>query len=157
MAEQDPEKDGGLDSKADNNASHDITILEQKELGRRGSGGRASTHSSTTSCSHDDDNGHNSEGNEQPSLSRTSSAERRLVKVPRLQRRGLMGTLTILAEVEDPTAYSRRTKWFITFIVALAGAAAPMGSAIFFRRSATNSVVLTHLTTLSISCIAPGH
>lgn len=54
------------------------------------------------------------------------------VKVPRSQRRGLFGRFTIVAEVEEPKHYSRRTKWYITFVVALAAVAAPMGSAIIF-------------------------
>ena len=56
------------------------------------------------------------------------------VKVPRSQRRGLFGKFTILAEVEEPKHYPRRTKWFITFVVAMAAMAAPLGSAIFFRK-----------------------
>lgn len=55
------------------------------------------------------------------------------VKVPRSQRRGLFGRFTILAEVEEPKHYSRRTKWFITFVIALAAVAAPLGSTIIFR------------------------
>jgi hypothetical protein len=56
------------------------------------------------------------------------------VKVPRLKRRGLFGQMTLVAEVEDPKTYPRKMKWFITFIVAVAGATAPMGSSIFFRK-----------------------
>lgn len=54
------------------------------------------------------------------------------VKVPRSQRRGLFGRFSILAEVEEPKHYPRKTKWYITFVVALAAMAAPMGSAIIF-------------------------
>ncbi|KAE8158828.1 major facilitator superfamily domain-containing protein [Aspergillus tamarii] len=54
------------------------------------------------------------------------------VVVPRVNRRGLFGQFTLLAEVENPKTYSRKKKWFITFIVAWAGATAPMGSAILF-------------------------
>ncbi|MCJ1419877.1 hypothetical protein MMC32_006233 [Xylographa parallela] len=54
------------------------------------------------------------------------------VKTPRSQRRGLLARFAILAEVEEPKHYSRRSKWFITFVVALAAVAAPIGSAIFF-------------------------
>ncbi|MCJ1471685.1 hypothetical protein MMC13_000325 [Lambiella insularis] len=54
------------------------------------------------------------------------------VKVPRSQRRGLFGRFTILAEVQEPKHYPRRAKWFITFVVAMAAIAAPIGSAIFF-------------------------
>lgn len=58
--------------------------------------------------------------------------------VPRSKRRGLFGQLTLLAEVENPKTYTRRKKWFITFIVAVAGAVAPMGSSIFFRKSSVS-------------------
>lgn len=51
-------------------------------------------------------------------------------KVPRRNRRGLLAHLTIVPEVEDPYKYPRRTKWFITFIIAIAAMASPIGSAI---------------------------
>jgi hypothetical protein len=57
------------------------------------------------------------------------------VKVPRSQRRGLFGRFIIFAEVEEPHHYPPRTKWFITFVIALAAAAAPLGSNIIFRKS----------------------
>ena len=57
------------------------------------------------------------------------------VKVPHSKRRGLFGRFTIVAEVEEPKHYPRRTKWFITFVIALAAVAAPLGSAIIFRTS----------------------
>ncbi len=56
------------------------------------------------------------------------------VKIPRSQRRGLFGRFTLVAEVEEPKHYPRRTKWFITFNIALAAVAAPLGSAIIFRK-----------------------
>ncbi|RYP56622.1 hypothetical protein DL771_011743 [Monosporascus sp. 5C6A] len=52
--------------------------------------------------------------------------------VPRLQRRGLLAQLAIIPEVESPKGYSNRVKWIITAFTALAGCAAPMGSAIFY-------------------------
>ncbi|KAL4938128.1 hypothetical protein BDV06DRAFT_215333 [Aspergillus oleicola] len=52
--------------------------------------------------------------------------------VPRLKRRGLLGQITLLEEVENPKNYPRNKKWFITFIVAVAGSVGPMGSSIFF-------------------------
>lgn len=55
------------------------------------------------------------------------------VKVPRSDRRGLFGRFSILAEVEEPKDYPNKTKWFITFVIATAAAAAPLGSTIFFR------------------------
>lgn len=65
-------------------------------------------------------------------ISRHGSGTIQPVKVPRSNRRGLFGRLTILAEVEDPKLYPRGTKWFITFVVAIAGIAAPLGSTIIF-------------------------
>ncbi|KAL8832365.1 MAG: hypothetical protein Q9191_000322 [Dirinaria sp. TL-2023a] len=52
------------------------------------------------------------------------------VKVPRSKRRGLFARFALLAEVEEPKHYSQGTKWYITFIVALAAVAAPLGSTI---------------------------
>ncbi|KAL9114138.1 MAG: hypothetical protein Q9227_001910 [Pyrenula ochraceoflavens] len=53
-------------------------------------------------------------------------------KVNRADRRGLWARFAILAEVEDPHTYGRGKKWFITFVVAVAAVAAPMGSAILY-------------------------
>ena len=61
-------------------------------------------------------------------LSKTTSV------ISRSKRRGLLGRFTIVAEIEEPHDYDRRVKWFITFVIATAAAAAPMGSAIFFRK-----------------------
>ncbi|KAL9131268.1 MAG: hypothetical protein Q9217_000755 [Psora testacea] len=55
-----------------------------------------------------------------------------VIKIPRSQRRGLFGRCTIVAEVTEPQQYPRLTKWFITFVIALAAVAAPLGSAIIF-------------------------
>ena len=68
-------------------------------------------------------------------LHRASTELGPAVTVPRLKRRGLLGQFALVAEIENPKTYPRRTKWFITFIVAVAGAAAPLGSSIFFRKS----------------------
>jgi hypothetical protein len=69
------------------------------------------------------------------SKSRSSSVRSRpLSIVPRSKRRGLLGKLAIIPEVERPHEYGNGTKWTITAIVALAAAAAPVGSAIFYRR-----------------------
>lgn len=64
----------------------------------------------------------------------TEAEDPKPVKVPRSKRRGLFGRFSIVAEVEEPKHYSRRIKWYITFVVALAAVAAPMGSAIIFRK-----------------------
>jgi hypothetical protein len=134
MAEHDPEKDVAPDStKEDGDLSHAITTLEEKEMGRRPSSSPSSIHSSITA----DDRHHESIDAPRPSISRSTSASRDPVKVPRTQRRGWLGTFTILAEVVEPKDYGRKVKWFITFIVAFAAAAAPLGSAIFFRTYAS--------------------
>jgi hypothetical protein len=50
------------------------------------------------------------------------------------RRRGLLARFAFLVpEVERPYEYSDKTKWTITGIVALAGSASPLGSAIFYR------------------------
>lgn len=56
------------------------------------------------------------------------------VVVSRLKRRGLFGQIALVAEVENAQAYPRRTKWFLTFVVAFAAVAAPLGSSIFLRK-----------------------
>lgn len=77
---------------------------------------------------------------ERPTPSRTKSRSsslrsRPLTIVPQSKRRGLLGRFAfIIPEVERPYEYKNNTKWFITFVVAIAAAAAPMGSAIFLRK-----------------------
>lgn len=66
---------------------------------------------------------------------RPASIQTKPVKVPRSQRRGLFGRFTILAEVENPKEYPRSVKWFITFVIAMAAIAAPIGSTLIFRKS----------------------
>ncbi|OQE24625.1 hypothetical protein PENSTE_c007G05637 [Penicillium steckii] len=76
------------------------------------------------------------------------------VIVPRLKRRGLLGQLTLVAEVENPKTYPRRMKWFITFIVAVAGATAPMGSSVFFPSLSQVARELNTTTTIANLSIA---
>ncbi|KAL4865845.1 hypothetical protein BDV12DRAFT_173783 [Aspergillus spectabilis] len=74
--------------------------------------------------------------------------------VPRLQRRGLLGQITLLEEIENPKTYERKKKWFITFVVAVAGSVAPMGSSIFFpalTQVADDLNATTTITNLTIS------
>lgn len=52
------------------------------------------------------------------------------MKVPRNERRGLLARFCVFAEITNPYDYTRREKWLITLIVAVAGAAAPMGSSL---------------------------
>ncbi|KAH7383975.1 major facilitator superfamily domain-containing protein [Pyrenochaeta sp. MPI-SDFR-AT-0127] len=63
-------------------------------------------------------------------LARTITITPDAVVVPRGQRRGLLARFALIPEVENPEHYARKTKWFLTFIVAFCAMAAPMGSAI---------------------------
>ena len=75
----------------------------------------------------------------QRSESKSSSVRSRpLSIVSRGKRRGLLARFTLIPEVDRPYDYKRSTKWFITMIVAIAAAAAPIGSAIFLRESIFN-------------------
>ena len=67
------------------------------------------------------------------------------VIVPKHERRGWLARVSIVAEVYEPKHYENRTKWFITFIVAIAAAAAPMGSGIVLRMAC---IISTH----QVSC-----
>ena len=51
------------------------------------------------------------------------------------QCHGLFGRVCYLYEAENPKQYPNKIKWFITLTVALAAAAAPLGSAIILRMS----------------------
>lgn len=63
-------------------------------------------------------------------IARIETIKLPVVKVPRSDRRGLFARFATIAEVTEPTHYPNKTKWLITFIVAIAAAAAPVGSAI---------------------------
>lgn len=63
-------------------------------------------------------------------VDRVQSVKKPLEKVPRGKKRGLFARFAAIPEVTEPYHYSNKTKWLITFIVALAAAAAPVGSAI---------------------------
>lgn len=63
-----------------------------------------------------------------PSCTRSVHCE--AVPVPKNQRRGLLARFCLMDEVTNPYDLSRKKKWTVTGIVALAGAAAPMGSSI---------------------------
>ena len=70
----------------------------------------------------------------QRSKSKTSSVRSRpLSIVARHKRRGLLARFALIPEVDRPYDYKRSTKWLITLIIALAAAAAPIGSAIMMR------------------------
>lgn len=63
----------------------------------------------------------------------SSNRSRALVIIPRSKRRGLFASLALVPEAESPYEYKNSTKWFITFVIALATAAAPLGSTVFYR------------------------
>jgi hypothetical protein len=70
------------------------------------------------------------------SRSRASTTRSRaLTIVPRSQRRGVLARLALVPEVERPYEYKNSTKWGITLTIALATAAAPLGSSIFYRNA----------------------
>ncbi|KAF2215927.1 hypothetical protein CERZMDRAFT_35084 [Cercospora zeae-maydis SCOH1-5] len=71
-----------------------------------------------------------SRGNHSRAHSSIRSATREAVKVPKSDRRGLLARFCVFEEVTNAQDFSRRKKWTITATVALAGAAAPVGSAI---------------------------
>ncbi|TFB05423.1 MFS antiporter QDR3 [Trichoderma ghanense] len=67
------------------------------------------------------------------SRSRASTTRSKaLTIVPRSQRRGVLARFALVPEVERPYDYKNSTKWGITLTIALATAAAPLGSSIFY-------------------------
>lgn len=90
-----------------------------------------------------------------PTISRSSSVFGEAVKVPRNERRGLLARFAVVAEVEEPKAFKTKTKWIITFVVAVAAAAAPMGSGIILR-TVIRAGSLNHHTDTCNSC-SQGH
>ncbi|ODQ63320.1 MFS general substrate transporter [Nadsonia fulvescens var. elongata DSM 6958] len=52
------------------------------------------------------------------------------VTIPRSRRRGLLGPITLLPEVDDPYLYSNKMKNTIIFIIAFASMIGPMGTSI---------------------------
>ena len=85
-----------------------------------------------------------------PAISRSISTQSKplsLRKVPVSQRNGWLSRLSLLYEAEEPKSYPRKVKWFITFEVAIAAIAAPMGSAIILRAfSSACDMLLVRLT-----------
>jgi len=78
------------------------------------------------------DTGAASNGNELALIRTTTNP---LGIIPRKRRRGILGKsrFVVIPEIQDPFEYTRGVKGLITAIVGLAGAAAPMGSAVLFR------------------------
>ncbi|KAM3457046.1 hypothetical protein MY3296_001416 [Beauveria thailandica] len=89
------------------------------------------------------------------SQSRASSTRTRpAVIVPRGQRRGLLSRFTILPEVVNPYDYNRLTKWGITATIAVATAAAPLGSSIFYPALHTISTEFNTTSTITNLAVA---
>ena len=109
------------------------------KLGRRGRNDSTSTRSSedtqrTASDAHDHQLPPHRSRSRPAARSRaqssTGSVRRDAIKVPKSDRRGLLARFCLFDEVTNSQDLSRKKKWTITAIVALAGAAAPMGSSI---------------------------
>ncbi|ETN41319.1 uncharacterized protein HMPREF1541_03254 [Cyphellophora europaea CBS 101466] len=94
----------------------------------------------------------NNQRDAEAALQRIRTPKQKLVRVPRKQRRGWFATFALIPEVTNPYDYKDSTKWFITFIVSISGAAAPVGSAIIFptleqvTRELHTTPVITNLT-----------
>lgn len=68
------------------------------------------------------------------STASSSMRPRHATPVPREHRRGLLPWMALVPEVDEPVRYSNGVKWMLTIFVAAAACAAPMGSAIFYRK-----------------------
>lgn len=158
VAGQDPEKkessDPDHESLPEFSDNDSDTASHHDELGStKGQHDRTSRHSDDESEEHHDPEPEGPEGlntgvltpqisTRARSQSRASSARSRpLVVVPRAQRRGLFARLVLIPEVERPYDYSRKTKWLITLIVAVAAAGGPIGSNIMYRMCPVETVV----------------
>lgn len=104
------------------------------EIGRGRRGSSRSSHCSKDSDATLPDTGHDHQtpGHRDRSRAQSSarSVRREIVKVARKDRRGLFARFTVVAEVTDPYAYSRAMKWWLTFVISVAGSAAPMATSI---------------------------
>ncbi|KAL2128842.1 hypothetical protein VTI74DRAFT_8574 [Chaetomium olivicolor] len=68
--------------------------------------------------------------------------------IPRSERRGLLGQLTLVPEVEDPQTSGNGTKWLMTAIVALAGATSSTGTSVSYPALAEIAADLDTTTTV---------
>ena len=55
------------------------------------------------------------------------------IVVPASERQGLLSSLEIIPQINNAQNYTRRTKWCLTLIAAIAALPAPMGTAIILR------------------------
>jgi multidrug resistance protein len=119
-------KSDEIDSEKDGNIQEHNTHLKEDEISIAPSRTSTSSDHSSSSASPTPTN-----PKFRPiTLSRTTSVTPDAILIPRTQRRGLLARFTLIPEVENPYHYTRKTKWFLTFIVAFCAMAAPMGSAI---------------------------
>lgn len=87
---------------------------------------------------------------QQPDLEKSPSDVRPPPEVvPRLKRRGLFGSLTIVPEVVNAYHYPNSTKWMMTVLVAMAGVTSSTGSSIFYP--ALNEMAVDLHTTQTIT------
>ncbi|KAJ5814771.1 hypothetical protein N7474_006548 [Penicillium riverlandense] len=150
MRAEDPEKDSAISSASPTPAAEIVDHAKDEEKEEVDHDGQSRSNASSVA----DDEGKDGPDEEQPRITRQLTELGPPIKVSRLKRRGLFGQLALLAEVENPKTYTRRKKWFITFVVAWAGVTAPMGSSIFFPSLSQVSHDLnttTTITNLSIS------
>ncbi|QBM89631.1 Multidrug resistance protein [Metschnikowia aff. pulcherrima] len=84
----------------------------------------------------------------------SASSIRSLNRVPKDQRRGLLSSITIMPEYNDPRSYRRLQKLIIVCIVAFAGVAGPMGTSILLP--AVKDVAAELNTTLAMVNVSVG-
>lgn len=108
------------------------TDEEEEEIRRGRSGSHSTRHSQDSQRTEDDAHDHQLPPHRTRSRAQSSVRSIRppAVKVPRAERRGLLARFCFIDEVTNAWDYSNKMKWLITAIVAVAGAAAPMGSSI---------------------------
>ncbi|KAK5112728.1 hypothetical protein LTR62_003826 [Meristemomyces frigidus] len=110
-------------------------LLQISDRGRRRSRESHASHMTIDSqqTEHDDE-AHDHQVPPHRPRSRARSTSRSVrpeaIKVPVGERRGMLARFCVFAEVTEPYDYTRRKKWMITFIIACAGAVAPMGSSL---------------------------
>ncbi|EFQ36841.1 major facilitator superfamily transporter [Colletotrichum graminicola] len=77
-----------------------------------------------------------------------------LRKIPRHERRGLLSSLALVAEISDSREYGKGKKWMMTIIVALAATASSFGSSVFYPALGIISLELhtsTAVTNMSLA------
>ena len=65
--------------------------------------------------------------------SKADSEATLLERIPKSERRGLLGRFSIIPEVTNPYDYGNSTKWWMTIVVSFAAITSSTGSSIFYR------------------------